>query len=796
MPHDEIQPQTFFLNERHELSPKEKNGGGRVPEYVGISWASKGKKISDSLNQAMKVVGASSDPLKDERFFVIAQPMAEVEKRSKDKKKAPDGTLKEPVNFGASQGRVFDRLGLDLLQVTSDGRAVVHGDRERMEQLAARTASLGGLGVREQARWASIDSFKTVPVQLRVDADWLKNLASARVSDVVFELQPILSRVDVDRVLRSIADLLMQRDGEKLTGTGTDFSGRYWFRGKATRTSVREIARDFYSVQAIHPPLYSIAAGKGRIAQHRVAVEAQPPAITADLSALPCVAVVDLGVPSGHKQLASYRRGQFVPQGAPRPPIGDHGAFVASRVVFGECDTHQELSSRLGKCSFYDAMVGDYPHGTGRNNRVDDKIVMVAMAGVQGAAPDVRVFNLSFGDARPLKEFSEVEQREKRLMLQDLDNFIFANDAIVVVAAGNSPVGVVPNTAYPGHHQDGQWELGPWACGFNTLVCGAFVSRISTGGLVTNVGWPSPFSRIGPGLCRAPIPTFGVEGGNTDPGYNSRPGLGVWGFSGGGLPEDRIGTSHAAPLVAREAALTIAKLQDYCSPGTQPFGVTVRAFLALTARKTTDDPSVAELATRTLGLGKTSCARLVAPTAGSAVILWQGFIASSKDTVRVQLPIPLDWIKKAGEPALRLVIAADPPVNEAAQATWACRKIKAVLHLGPDAPYLRRASGEHETYPLVLREYPLKNYRPGNDKGAEGDMWLLELSYDEIFPYPPGSEFDPRQRVAIAAELVDLADNPVDPQPAMQALPAAASMNRLSVETAAVRAPIIVRSRL
>jgi hypothetical protein len=737
LPRDGIQPRTFFLNESHELSPGEKGGGGRIPDYVGISWASKGQRISKSLGQAMKVVQASNDPLKDDRFFVVAQPVADVEKRSKDKKKAPQGTFKEPIKFGANHGRIFDRLGLDLLQVTEDGRAVVHGDRERMEQLHARAATLDALGVREQARWVSIDSFEAIPIQLRVDADWLKALKSNQASDVVIELQPVLSRVEADRVLRAIADLLTQHEGEKLTGTGTDFSGRYWFRGKATQRSVRSIAKDFFSVQAIHAPLYSIAAAKGKVGQQREINQVTSPAAPGNAKALPCVAVVDLGVPTDHKQLAPYRRGQFVPQDAPRTPVGDHGCFVASRVVFGECFSDQELSGRTGGCSFYDAMVGDYPDGPSRTNRVNDKVVMDAIRGVRGAAPDVRVFNLSFGDARPLDAFPDVERREKRLLLQDLDNFIFATDAIVVVAAGNSPSGVVPNPGYPEHYHDKQWALGPWACGFNTLVCGAYVSRISANGLVTSVGWPSPFSRIGPGLCSAPVPSFCAEGGNTDAAFTYRTGLGVWGFSGTGFPEDRIGTSHAAPLLAREAALVIAKLQEYCLPGTQPFGVAVRAFLALTATKTTNDAAVAALAERTLGLGKASCARIIAPTGGSAVILWQGFIESSKDTVRIQLPIPLDWLGKAGDPVLRLVIASDPPVNEAAQATWACRKIKAVLHLGPDTGYLRAPAGAHETYPLISREYSLARYAPGNEKAAVGDLWLLELSYEEVFAYPP-----------------------------------------------------------
>ena len=79
-------------------------------------------------------------------------------------------------------------------------------------------------------------------------------------ADIIIELQPVLSRVEADRVLRVIADLLAQRHGEKLTGTGTDFSGRHWFRGRAGRQSIRGIAKDFYSVQSIHAPLFSIAA--------------------------------------------------------------------------------------------------------------------------------------------------------------------------------------------------------------------------------------------------------------------------------------------------------------------------------------------------------------------------------------------------------------------------------------------------------------------------------------------------------------------------------------------------------
>jgi hypothetical protein len=396
-----------------------------------------------------------------------------------------------------------------------------------------------------------------------------------------------------------------------------------------------------------------------------------------------------------------------------------------------------------------------------------------------------------------LADFNDVEGREKRLLLQDLDNFIFAADALVVVAAGNSAPGVLPNPKYPDHYDDPQWALGPWACGFNTLVCGAYVSRVSPGALVPTVGWPSPFSRIGPGLCDSPVPSFSAEGGNTDSTYRNPPGLGVWGISGGGLAEDRIGTSFAAPLLARAAAFTIDQLQrHWCAPGTQPFAITARAFLTLTAAPPAQDADISTLVERTLGYGRASDARLRAPSSGSAVMLWQGYIDSPADIVRVQLPIPQSWLNEADEPILHLVVCSDPPVNEAAPHTWACRRVRPVLHLRPDTPGIRAPHGGYASYPVIDRRYKLSPYKKGEEKAADGDVWLLEFSYEEVAPYTAAMDFDPRQRVAFAAEIFDGSENPIDPQPAMQSLPIAATMTRLSTQPTPLRSPIIVKSRV
>ncbi|MCH9001052.1 MAG: hypothetical protein IIC02_00640, partial [Planctomycetes bacterium] len=165
------------------------------------------------------------------------------------------------------------------------------------------------------------------------------------------------------------------------------------------------------------------------------------------------------------------------------------------------------------------------------------------------------------------------------------------------------------------------------------------------------------------------------------------------------------------------------------------------------------------------------------------------------DIVRVQLPIPRNWLADADDPILRLVVSADPPVNEVEHTTWACRKIIPHVRSDHDVRAITAPRGGHASFPCIDRRYNLTRYKPGNEKEAKGDTWLVDLSYEEKAPYPPGMDIGPQQRVAFAAELYDAAATRADPQPAMQALPIAASMTRLSVQPTPIRSPVIIRTR-
>lgn len=336
-----VRPRTFFLNEKHELSREEKPGGGGLPKYAPIDWAAKGRNISRSLSKTRGQIKKSQDPLKESHFFLLSRPVARLQKLSDDRRKAPEGTYEEETDYAAEHSRVFNRLGLDLLQVNADGSAAVHATPERVEQMLLTCKMLEEAGAREQARWATLDRFEAIPLELRIDLAWLDSLQSRELTDAVIELQPLLTRGEVDSVLREIARALKGDANEAVTGSGADFSGRQWFRARVTPKSLRAIARDFFSVESLHSPLLSLAAAPRQVSTHRANRRTHTRATRPhdlDLAALPCVGILDTGVPRDHMQLAAYCRGQFIDPDSGGRPYGDHAPFVASRCVFGDLD--------------------------------------------------------------------------------------------------------------------------------------------------------------------------------------------------------------------------------------------------------------------------------------------------------------------------------------------------------------------------------------------------------------------------------------------------------------------------
>jgi hypothetical protein len=272
-------------------------------------------------------------------------------------------------------------------------------------------------------------------------------------------------------------------------------------------------------------------------------------------------------------------------------------------------------------------------------------------------------------------------------------------------------------------------------------------------------------------------------------------------FNTTGVLEDVAGTSLSAPLVAREAAFAFRELAPYCVDGV-PFAATVRAWLTLVADRPDFGGALEKLAARTVGGGFPSSERIRTPGTDRAVFIWQTVLESAGTAARVAFPVPLAWLQEAKAPTLRLVVAWLTPVNASLTGTWACRRVGAQVRTSRDAdrPALRRGVGAVGAYPTIDsttdislgRLAALVDRKTGLDQVPADDLWSLTVTYEDLGPPPPGIEFAPQQRVGVAIELYDAAEQPVSPQAAVQAA-AVPQMNRLSIIQAPIKVPIVIR---
>lgn len=773
MPSHPTKPRNYFLNESHELSVEEKGGFGRHVDYPNINWSQKSRRLHNSLEGVSRRASQSQDPLSKRRYYLIADPSAQIVKAS-NAKDAVQGQKLEAVIFSGEQSKFFERIGLDLIEVHQpSGMATVHATPEHMDQLLSKTSQLARLGAREQARFVAFESFEWLAGKWKFDADWINEIGT-KPAEGYIKLQPLITELEADLVIRALEQTLRGQAGVGLHGVGRSYLGRFYLRAKLTAQIIKELAEEFTSIQSIHPPILAFTES---VPPEAISSPNPVPATSnRSLQALPCVAVVDTALPPQHNWLHPYRRGEAVTGlNCSNTENDNHGSMVASRVVFGDADLSNSNAPPAATCRFLEVRVGN-----GQPGKILAESVSGALAGAITAAPDVRVFNLSFdGDLR-LDDLRPKQRAETLKHIEELDNFAFDQDVLLVVAAGNAQQGIIPSPGYPLHYNNPGWELHSFPRAFNALTCGGITGHLNAGGLASEVDAPSPFTRVGPGFANSPKPDFCASAGNSGLDYRHLVGAGVWGYSTLGDPREGFGTSYAAPLLAREAAFVFEELRPRCPSDSRPFACAVKAVLALTADDITNrlGRALQPLAKRALGFGRASAERFRKPNGQRARFVWQGVIAHEDDLVRVQLPIPAMWIEEASLPHLQLCIAWDSPVCAAAETQWSCRDVDIIIRPGPEANALRGSKGRPHGYPLFKRTWKLDKAR--EKKMIEGDMWVLEFKYTQLAAYSAGHVVTPFQRIAFAAEIWDEAKLPLDPHGFVQSLPIASTLIRLS----------------
>ncbi len=787
-------PQHYFLNERHQLAPTEKDGGGKNTPVVNINWKSHGTELSGNLRIIRAARQSSIDPTSKNRLFIVAKASTSVEKLS-DAKSAQGKPVIKDINLAGGDSQVIRRLGFDLVATTKEGHAVVHATDERIEQMSQSLNRLSELSMRDKNKWSQISRFDEVPLNYKTDISWWKKVADHELLESIIDFQPFLSSSEIEKLIKAVTARL--QNGERLKRLGSEFTGRKWALAQLRRKTIVELAMTFQAIFSIHPPLLAVAIMAKRVTAKRStssssAIHHAPP----NARILPCVGVIDTGIPAAHILLGPYRRGGIAGEGTDPTFHDAHGSKVASRVVFGEveCDDHGTPVNLLGRCSIYDINVADI-NVYGDRPTIHSESIDGVVNTIVANAPDIRVFNISLDSVESIDSYDGSLKDAWLRRIAELDNRSFSQDILFVVAAGNSDPGIIPTPPYPYHYEAEEWRLRAWSRCFNALTCGGTADTPNPDGVAAEPGAPSPFCRSGPGFANSRKPDLSAHAGNCGEDYRY-PLSGVWCCDHDGNWDQDVGTSLAAPLIAREAARTFSFLASKCEGNSRPFAALVKAVLALHAKRAALSESLKKLADHTIGLGHVTLEDITSLNRNKATFFWQGIIPSEADLLTVELPLPGDWIANAQKPIMRIVCAWDTPVNPAAPDVWACRQVELTLRSSGGDAALRFKHKNPIGYPLVERRYEFDG--PERVKLSNQDNCLLELRYKHqgMAEYPAGLlDISPQQRVGIAYELFDENEVPTSPHEAIQALPVAAqgTLNRLSSVVPSSRHAISVR---
>lgn len=393
----------------------------------------------------------------------------------------------------------------------------------------------------------------------------------------------------------------------------------------------------------------------------------------------PIVGIVDSGVRSAHPLLAGVvlaadAIGTGITEGEDQH---GHGTMVAALVAHGPIEAVITRSVPVPPlCRIVSARVLD------ANNEFPDEDLWehdladaITWCIEQGAS----VINVSLGNARSV--LSAPRQLAGAAVIDDLAR---RHDVTIVTCAGNiAPadylMDVDDGTAvtYPERllAADHARLIDP-APAMLALTVGAVTDAAAATGLATREtvvrvpmgkpGWPSPFTRVGPGVAGAVKPelverggTLGIESGRF---VNNDAELAV---VSAGARADRplihaCGTSFAAPLVTRIAAGVKARFPSFSANQVRALVLASAAPLEFGKEIEASGPAAQQDAVRRLvGYGRPNMAKAIESTSHRVVLVAEDEIAV--DGVHIyELPIPASFRQSGGQRGIDVALGYNP----------------------------------------------------------------------------------------------------------------------------------------
>jgi hypothetical protein len=407
----------------------------------------------------------------------------------------------------------------------------------------------------------------------------------------------------------------------------------------------------------------------------------------------PSVCTLDSGVASSNPLIANNigHAEAVLTQGESAVDSHGHGTMVAGLAVFGDIRACFQAGQFASDITLYSARV------LNDENRFDDEKLIIeqmrrSIDFFKAPPYNCRVFNLSLGDDRP---WLWANPRQS-LWAESLDLVARGEKVLLVVSAGNQQLGTGNNARdaeevlanYPNYLFEPDCGLCDPATAAIAVTVGGIAQHeepqvrrgASEESMVKTVARrdePLPTTRVGPGLASAIKPEFVAYSGNwTFDGFGSAyrtirddPGVAVMSLSHEptrSLFSFDVGTSFAAPLVARLGAMVWDRLRD--ALGEQPDPNLVRAVLATAAavpeglRERIEPLRGTEGVTRVCGYGMIDEDHALHSGDRRVTLVAQSSLPVDSFNL-FEVPAPEEFRRAPGKKRVVVSLAFDPPVR-------------------------------------------------------------------------------------------------------------------------------------
>jgi len=458
----------------------------------------------------------------------------------------------------------------------------------------------------------------------------------------------------------------------------------------------------------------------------------------------PAIIILDSGILSGHPLLANGVGDAIcvIPEFDASDDVG-HGTMVAGIALYGDIKKCSEekrfhphvwiLSAKIMYAE-KDPNTGEI-YSTYDERQLLENQLFQAIQSLTSRYNNTHVINISFGN-----EASCIFKGKQQFPLASfIDELAHDLNLIFVISAGNFITPDYPDR-YPHYlcDDDERNKIIDPASSIYALTVGSitqdYVSHMAESRLVPHEGYPSPFTRVGPGLNGMIKPEL-VETGGTLP-YNEStsyflepPQTGIFVLNPKWMEESSLlttdcGTSLSAPKVANYLA-QLCKKYPNCTPNT------IKAFLLASARMPGDRPEPLDIdtyssSTRELesiyniyGFGQPNLAS-AEDSNSSSVLLFAENSLKIRGVCYYYLYLPEAFLNTDGEREISVTLVYNPPVRRT-RADYMGIKMEFTLYKNTDIEDLEARSAKivmsessdeenDDDIPQIIL-YPKKNAR-------------------------------------------------------------------------------------